>query len=121
MVSYHLINAQIKAGVWQGDLIGMGATQPQLQVTHLGSPLEDVSCHYDGTHDTWHIAVPIPHALINDGIQTFVISDHDGDTITQFTIIAGAPLADDLRAEVALLRGELELLKKAFRAQSKVT
>ncbi|MCK0095897.1 hypothetical protein MWU60_09995 [Yoonia sp. F2084L] len=110
-----LMNAQIKAGVWQGDLVGAGENTPQVQVTHLGVALEGVTCTHDGTHDVWRLTVPIPPTLINDGVQTFLVRDADGTTLAQFSIVAGEPLADDLRAEIALLRGELELLKKAFR------
>ena len=109
------INTHIKAGVWQGDLVGAGSTPPALKVTHLGTALDGVSCVHDPVHDVWRVTAPIPAALISDGVQTFVISGTDGVTLGSFTIMSGAPLADDLRAEIALLRSELELLQKAFR------
>jgi hypothetical protein len=109
------INTQIKAGVWQGDLVGAGGNDPEVRITHLGSPLDGVTCKQDATHNVWRVTVPIPTALISDGVQTFVVSDAVGTTFSSFTILCGEPLADDLRAEVSLLREELDLLKKAFR------
>ncbi len=111
----HFINTHIKAGVWQGDLVGAGQTQPALKVTHLGTALDNVSCVHDPVNDVWRVTVPIPASVIGDGVQTVVISGADGAMLGRFTLVCGAPLADDLHAEIALLRSELELLQKAFR------
>ena len=110
------INTQIRAGVWQGDLVGTGETPPDLRVTHLGAPLEDVTCLHDLANNVWRVRVPIPLALISDGVQTFVISDASGHALASFALLAGDALAEDIRAEVDLLRAELDLLKSAFRA-----
>ena len=57
-----------------------------------------------------------PRALISDGLQSFVISNPDtGETLESFAILAGDALADDIRAEIGLLRAELDMLKRAFR------
>ena len=109
------INTQIKAGVWQADLVDAGDQTPDLRVTHLGELLNQVSYEHDSTHDVWRMRVTLPEAMISDGIQTCVISDAGGVTVGTFAIICGAPLADDLRAEISLLRSELEVLQKAFR------
>lgn len=64
----------------------------------------------------WTVRVPIPADLISDGVQSFVISDATtGTTLSSFAIIAGDALAEDIRAEMDLLRAELDLLKRAFR------
>lgn len=110
-----LINGQITAGVWQGDLLGAADSPPALQITHLGNPLPDVSVTHDKANGVWRITVPIPPALISDGVQTFVVSDEGGTALGTFAIICGDPLSNDLRAEISLLRSELELLQKAFR------
>ena len=34
--------------------------------------------------------------------------------LAQFTLVAGQPLDEDIRAELSLLRAELDLLKRAF-------
>ena len=115
MASYQFINAQIKDGVWQGDLTGAGQETPDLQVTHLGQVIDGLSVVHDATHDTWRVRLPLPSNLICDGVQTFLLHDSTGATLTSFSLIVGEPLAEDLHAEIALLRGELEVLKSAFR------
>jgi hypothetical protein len=37
-----------------------------------------------------------------------------GMVLDQFTVIVGVPLEEDLRAEISLLRAELDLLKRSF-------
>jgi len=38
-----------------------------------------------------------------------------GGKLGSFTVIAGEALGDDIRAEMDLLRAELDMLKRAFR------
>ncbi|EBA13706.1 hypothetical protein [Roseobacter sp. CCS2] len=109
------INTTIKAGVWQGDLLGAKDETPDLRVTHLGEALEQVSFERDGSRNLWRVSVTLPQEILSDGVQTCVISDGSGATIGTISIICGTPLTDDLRAEIALLRAELDLLQKAFR------
>jgi len=62
------------------------------------------------------VKVPVPASAISDGVQTFVISDGDtGDVLNTFSILAGDAIGEDMRAEMDLLRAELDLLKRAFR------
>ena len=35
--------------------------------------------------------------------------------LASFTVVMGQPLDEDIRAEMALLRAELDMLKRAFR------
>ena len=66
--------------------------------------------------DTWVLRVPVPVEAIADGVQTVVITDSTDDTrLGHFTMIAGEALGDDMRAEMELLRAELDMLKRAFR------
>jgi len=60
--------------------------------------------------------LPIPAETLSDGVQTFVLrAPGTAEALGRFVIVAGAPLDDDLRAEIDLLRAELDLLKSAFR------
>jgi len=56
--------------------------------------------------------------VLSDGLQTVVLQA-DGEVLTKVTILAGAPLQDDLRAEIGLLRAELDLLKRAFQRHAR--
>lgn len=114
-----LTKTRIRAGVWEGMLMadGLGNYQPRLEVVHLDKTLDGVEITPDGEMEKlWQIRVPIPSALLSDGVQTFVIRDaRTGITLETFTVVTGQPLEDDIRAEVDLLRAELDMLKKAFR------
>jgi len=68
------------------------------------------------------VRVPIPIELIGDGAQTFLILDRDTDeTFDSFTIIAGDAVSDGIRAEVALLCAELDMVKRALRRHCAAT
>jgi len=115
MTKQHIINAQIHAGVWEGTLTGVDHETPDVTVAHQGIVLRDVTCAFDKVRGVWHIKAPIPAQLINDGMQTFTVTGDNGMVLAHFSLLAGEALADDLRAEIELLRCELEILKSAFR------
>jgi hypothetical protein len=108
-----LTGTRIVAGVWEGILSGAGAEAPALEVTHLGQALAGVQV-MAANNASFLVRVPIPAELLNDGVQTFLISVH-GRTLAHFTVITGVAMEDDLRAEIDLLRAELDMLKRAFR------
>ena len=108
-----IINAELRAGVWTGELTGGSAEG--IAVLHEGKALNGVTTTALPGRDSTLIRVPVPAELISDGVQTFVVQDPDGRTLTSFAILAGEVLAHDLRAEIDLLRAELDMLKSAFR------
>lgn len=111
-----LTKTRIQAGVWEGVLTGAGAA-PVLAVSHLAHPVEGVEVLDDpGQPGQFLVRVPIPVELLSDGVQTFVITDAETDErLASFTLVTGQPLDEDIRAEMALLREELDMLKRAFR------
>ena len=119
MANPNLTATQMKAGVWEGVLTVEGDQPyfPDLAVTHLETPVPDVMVVEDPAEPgQWIVRVPVPTAALSDGVQTFVITDNKtGANLASFTIIAGEPMEADIRAEVDLLRAELDLLKRAFR------
>ncbi len=118
MSAFELSKTRLFEGVWEGVLtaIDENTEQPDLGVTHLDKPLGELRLKETGEPNQWSVRVPIPIELIGDGAQTFLIFDRDtGKTLDSFTIIAGDAVSDDIRAEVALLRAELDMVKRAFR------
>jgi hypothetical protein len=109
-----LTQTRIRAGVWEGMLTG--SANPNLSVTMNGEPLPGVSVapltDAPGVHA---VRIPIPPAAISEGITTFLILDDSGNRLGHYTLAAGLPLDEDIRAEVDLLRAELDMLKRAFR------
>ncbi|WP_322894509.1 MULTISPECIES: hypothetical protein [unclassified Yoonia] len=110
-----LTQSRLHAGLWEALLEGADHDAPSLTATHEGRAVPDLHCVPGPQDGTWRISLPIPAHVLNDGLQTIVISLADGTKIGSLAILAGAPLADDLRAEIDLLRSELDLLKSAFR------
>ena len=113
-----LTKTRLFEGVWEGVLTSAATRrdQPQIEVTHLEKRLPGVVLAEGPEQGYWVLRVPIPVEALSDGMQTFLIRDaQSGDTLDSFVILAGEALADDIRAEVALLREELDMLKRAFR------
>ncbi|MEL6607915.1 MAG: hypothetical protein AAFO93_03295 [Pseudomonadota bacterium] len=110
-----LLKTRLRDGVWEGVLTRAGSDVPVLRVTHLDTELPDVTVVAAG-EGQWQVRVPIPAPTLSDGVQTYLIADAEtGETLSTFAIAAGSPLSEDLRAEVDLLRAELDMLKRAFR------
>ncbi|HCE71073.1 hypothetical protein KQ247_08205 [Ruegeria pomeroyi] len=113
-----LTKIRLRNGAWEGRLTGAPTTgkRPDIRVTHLDQPVPDVEL-VEGTDSSfWTLTIPVPDYAIADGVQTFLIVDGETETkLGDFTLIAGESVPDDLRAEVELLRAELDMLKRAFR------
>lgn len=113
-----LLTSRIRAGVWEALLSSPAAT-PKLCVTLLGADvpgLELRAMDGPGGDGRYALRLAIPSGVLSDGVQTFVVSDADtGDSVGHFTIICGASEDEDLRAEIDLIRAELDMLKRAFR------
>jgi hypothetical protein len=109
-----LVQARITAGVWEGVLSGAGPAVPVLVALQGGREVEGVEVRaMPGKAGQLAVRVPIPAWALNEGVQTFVLQA-DGTTLAQFTLVAGVPLDEDIRAEIGFLRAELDLLKRAF-------
>ncbi|MDP2063527.1 MAG: hypothetical protein Q8J98_10560 [Phaeovulum sp.] len=112
-MSYLLEMQRIRAGRWEALLLGPDAAG--LAVSHLERSLPGLVAVADGL-GRWRLSLPIPPEVLNDGVQTFLLTDApSGEVLAHFSIIAGVPLEDDLRTEIDLLRAELDMLKRAFR------
>lgn len=113
-----LTKTRLFEGIWEGVLTreGTGGATPELKVTFLDKPVSGVHVTEGVSQNRWVVRIPIPTEAIADGVQTFLISDGEtGDLLEKITMISGEVLADDIRAEMDLLRAELDMLKRAFR------
>lgn len=116
MTTLTLTPTKMRHGIWQGTIVQSGSGVPQIKVTHLGNDVPGVQLSENEDMGTWLVQVPIPPEAIADGVQVFVLSDAtDDEKLGEFTLIAGEALGDDIRAEMELLRAELDMLKRAFR------
>jgi len=111
-----LTQTRIHAGVWEGVLTGTKAV-PALQVVLHDTELPGVTVTpVPDRPGEFSVRVPIPASVLFEGVQTFLIIDYvRKEKLGHFTVITGVPMEDDFRAEVDLLRAELDMLKRAFR------
>jgi len=108
-----LEQGRIAGGVWEAVVTGSG-TAPVIDALHAGRAVEGVEVQpVAGKAGCFTVRVPIPAWALNEGVQTFLVQS-DGAVLAQFTLVAGQPLDEDIRAELSLLRAELDLLKRAF-------
>ena len=107
-----LVQGRIAGGVWEGVVQADAA--PVVEALHLGRAIEGVEVRaVAGKSGQFGVRVPIPAWVLNEGVQTIVVQA-GGETLAQVTLVAGEPLDEDIRAEISLLRAELDLLKRAF-------
>lgn len=116
MSDLKVTKTRFTGGTWEGVVTGAPEDKaPAIEVTLDQEALSGVQLDplVEGGH---LLRVPVPAEAIGDGIRVFVIRDAgDGTTLGQFAVIAGEPADDSMAAELALLRAELDLLKRAFR------
>lgn len=122
MTDLKLTKTRLFEGVWEGvlsadaDADADAGYSPDIEVTHQQQPVLGVEVIARPEDACWVLRVPIPPDRIADGVQTFVIRDRrSGSVLESFALLAGDALSYDIRAEMALLREELDLLKRAFR------
>ena len=116
MADMILTKTRITGGIWNGILTGAArGTIPRLVLTHQGDVLSGLTTKLLDD-DSWSVDVPILTDRLADGVQTFIVSDaNTGEKLTSFAFLAGEALSEDIRAEMDLLRDELDMLKRAFR------
>ncbi len=115
MAGVTLTRTRLLAGVWEGILTGAKAA-PTLEALHRDRPVEGLSVTETGEPGRYAVRLPLPAEVLAEGVETVLIRDRaTGETLDHVTIAAGPAAEADLRAEVALLRAEIDLLKAAFR------
>jgi len=111
----HLKHSELRNGIWSGQLKG-AADAPNVIATYQGVEIAGISVTplADGL---WSLKLPLPLEMLSDGVHSCLISLATGEKTGDFTVIAGEILAGDLRAEIAQLRAELDLLKTVVRRE----
>jgi len=120
MTDLTLTKTRLYSGIWEGHLAhaaGADSAPPTIAAYHLEAELPDVAVEpISDAPGHWIVKVPVPASILSDGVQTVTITEpSSGDTLASFSLVAGDPLDEDLRAEISLLRAELDMLKRAFR------
>lgn len=119
MTGEALVPVRMHAGRYEGVLtVDNPSMAHGLEAVHEGKVVAVATLIQDEIRPTdWRVAIDLPASLIADGVQVIAIrSVTSGAVLDRITLMAGAPLDEDFRAEIALLRDELEMLKRAFRS-----
>lgn len=111
-------------GVWEGVIAGDAddSPTPKVEVRVHDTSVPGIAIEPLQDPGSWLLKVPVPANMIADGVHTFVISEETGgQALGDFSIIAGDAAGEDIRAEMALLRAELDMLKRSFRRHCRET
>ena len=113
----------LKGGVWEGRLAA-GERPTRVALTLNGRTVARAGVEPDGT-GVWRIRAPLPAETLGGGIQTYILIADDGEgmegprpgawRLGHLALLAGEALDLDLRAEIVLLRAEVDLLKRELR------
>jgi hypothetical protein len=116
MSQMSIISARLRGGIWEGRVgPSPAATLPALQARHLDRVLEGLTLARADDGESVSFRLPLPMSVLSDGVQTVVLLDETGQVLGSLALYAGNLLEPDIRAEVDLLRAELDMLKRAFR------
>lgn len=99
-------------GRWKATVAG-SKKKPQIRAYVNDTEITDVSVEKDDPD--WTVIVHLPMLVLTDGVHSVRVFDDQETNLAAFSIITGDAATFDLRGEVAILRGELDMLKKAIR------
>jgi hypothetical protein len=115
MADESLVKLSLEAGRYRGELIASHDTG--IEAVHQGRVVAAARLTRSA-EDAARVlvSVDLPADVLSDGVQVVAFrSTVTGAVLDRITLLAGDALDEDLRAEVGLLRDELEMLKRAFR------
>lgn len=116
MPTTKIIAGHIRQGIWTALLDYPHSTMPDLEVVHDGKPLAGMTLSAPTDEKGgWRLSIPVPAGTLSDGLQIYLVRDVANNTVIgHIPILIGEGLADSLATEVALLRAELEVVKRAL-------
>ena len=113
-----LVQVRLQGGTYEGVLTATRCDG--IEAVHQGKVVAAAELHPNpAAPDTQRVVLELPPVVLSEGVQVVSLrSVSSGAILGRITLMAGAALAEDVRAEIALLRDELEMLKRAFRRQA---
>lgn len=114
---------RLSQGVWEAALTDLpNPDDPPALMLHCGDERLEPP-HLERFSDGgWLVRVEVPPRCLSDGMQVFVLSlEETREKLGSFAILAGDAFNENLRAEMQLLRAELDMLKRAFRRHCRET
>lgn len=116
-----LTRVRLHGGRYEG--LYAGSPEAGIEALHRGQVIAVAHITPDDTAPSRsRVALDLPASVIGEGVQVITLrSTLSGAVLDRITLMSGDPLDEDIRAEVALLRDELEMLKHAFRRHASHT
>lgn len=104
-------------GLWTGVLTSDTARKdpPPLQVVLGDTPARPVDSITQTAPNAWDIKVALPASLMSNTPQCCIFLDPGGPGILHSFVVTSGPLGDDLAAEMAQMRAEMDLMKRLLR------
>lgn len=116
MASISLTRISLANGQWEGLLKAGKAGPPKLLLRHRDRQVGEAETRPGDTAGHWLVSFRLPVECLSDGVETITVEDAaTGEALTHEVVLAGDAAAADIRAELELMRAELDLLKRAFR------
>ncbi|MFT5868686.1 MAG: hypothetical protein ACI8TF_000793 [Paracoccaceae bacterium] len=111
-----LTKTRLTTGRYEGILSGSSRV-PIIEVVHMDRVIGIAqTVAIEAKPDQFLVSYALPPEVLSDGMQIVVLrSAADATPLDVIAILAGEPLEQDLRAEIALMRVELDMFKRAFR------
>ena len=110
-------------GIWRALLSqpsDLKAPPPKIDVLLQGRPIRGVRVDPLNMENCYELSVPIPPEAIGSGTYMLLIVEQGSSKVLARIVPSGGDLnGEDLRAEMAELRAEIDLLKRLFRASRK--
>lgn len=112
-----LIRVRLQGGRYEGLLTCANSVGTGIEAVHEGRVIAAATVSPEEARPgNWRAVVELPSDVIGEGVQVITLrSIATGAILDRITLMAGAPLDEDIRVELALLRDEVEMLKRAFR------
>ena len=113
-----LIYDGLEDAVWYGLLVGVakGKKIPELKASLDGVDLKGIALEpYPTMAAAWKVTFKLPTHVLQDGSSVILFSLNERE-VGSFRIQAGLAKEGALSDEVALLRAELDMVKRVLRA-----
>ena len=109
-----LVKVAFQGGRYEGELHAPQDTG--IEAVHEGRVIAAARLVHGDEGTGTRLSIEFPAEILSDGVQVVSLrSTVTGAILDRVTFLAGDVLEDDVRAEITLLRDELEMLKRAFR------